>query len=822
MTIEEILKTEAALEILGIKRHSSGGGGSGIRTINGEMPDGMGNFNLVTSTNEVDPIFNAWDKSTGILIYESQILDLKAYLTDISGQDLNTADNTNSAFITLADIPAIPDVLTEGLDYLNKIHLDLNYLGLTAKAADSDKLDGHDTAYFQVAGSYLVAADISGKEDTSNKSTNVITDAASDTKYPSVKAVKTYTDGLTTGFLNDRGGYDASVNSWPTTGGSGTAGAIMKGDLWFVTVAGTLGVAVAIGASFRALVDTPGQTAGNWNILDAGIGYTPENVSNKVTSINGSSTDTQYPSAKLLYDQLTLKQDSGSFLTSETDPLSLHLDQTTHQHIINGQPVFDEGLIGGHSGFGNLYTIDAIVDPVSGKTFNTVLASLEESTGTDATALSSAAFYYIKEHGVSAPRVFKSVAEIADDNANNFPTYVITPIFGTTLFKGSGLAAGAAGGSFEVQHLGAGTLTFAYGISGSGLMNNASGTIGTWYGVRGMRATVTAGAVTNNYAGGFGGNVLIGQTLGDGKIWFSSSMTATPDTNLYRSAANILKTDDAFVALSINELTLTKLATGFTIAGGTTSKTLTVPNTASVSGNNTGDQDISAGNIRTILGITTLSGSNTGDETISTIKTKLGITTLSGANTGDNATNSQYSGLAASKQDALVSATNIKTINGSSILGAGDLKIVSSGGPKASAYHSVAQNNINNAWVQVTLGTENYDIGSNFASSTFTVPVSGDGYYLVDAQIAWTGLNTGRSNVMKIGIYIDAALSCINSGITSQSSFYLNINKQLYLTAGQTVSLYQYHDDATNVPDIPIQADSVTNTTYLDIHLLST
>jgi hypothetical protein len=51
---------------------------------------------------------------------------------------------------------------------------------------------------------------------------------------------------------------------------------------------------------------------------------------------------------------------------------------------------------------------------------------------------------------------------------------------------------------------------------------------------------------------------------------------------------------------------------------------------------------------------------------------------LSGTNTGDNAVNTLYSGLAASKQDTLVSATNIKTINGSSILGSGDL-VVSGG-----------------------------------------------------------------------------------------------------------------------------------------------
>ena len=48
------------------------------------------------------------------------------------------------------------------------------------------------------------------------------------------------------------------------------------------------------------------------------------------------------------------------------------------------------------------------------------------------------------------------------------------------------------------------------------------------------------------------------------------------------------------------------------------------------------------------------------------------------SNTGDNATNTQYSGLAASKQNTLVSGTNVKTINGNSLLGSGDL-VVSGG-----------------------------------------------------------------------------------------------------------------------------------------------
>lgn len=83
-------------------------------------------------------------------------------------------------------------------------------------------------------------------------------------------ATKQYTDGLVVGLLDDRGNHDASGNTWPSSGGSGTAGAILKGDVWRISVAGTLGgEAVAVGDTIRALVDTPGSTASNWGILQA-------------------------------------------------------------------------------------------------------------------------------------------------------------------------------------------------------------------------------------------------------------------------------------------------------------------------------------------------------------------------------------------------------------------------------------------------------------------------------------------------------------------------------------------------------------------------
>ena len=183
----------------------------------------------------------------------------------------------------------------------------------------------------------LTKIDLTTKEDLSNKVTNFGT--INDTLYPTVKAVN---DAITTaviGLLDYRGSYDASTNLFPATGGSGLAGAILKGDFWICSVTGTLGgTVVTPGDLIIALVDTPAQTASNWDLIEHDLSYVPENITNKVTSISGTSTDVQYPSAKLLYDQLALKENGG---------LDLRLDQTTPQSVINGKPTFSQGIFFG-------------------------------------------------------------------------------------------------------------------------------------------------------------------------------------------------------------------------------------------------------------------------------------------------------------------------------------------------------------------------------------------------------------------------------------------------------------------------------------------
>lgn len=88
------------------------------------------------------------------------------------------------------------------------------------------------------------------------------------TKAARDAAIAAAVAAATIGLWDDRGNFAANVDdAFPATGGSGESGAILKGDIWTVSVAGTInGAAVEIGDTVRALVDDPGQTASNWAI----------------------------------------------------------------------------------------------------------------------------------------------------------------------------------------------------------------------------------------------------------------------------------------------------------------------------------------------------------------------------------------------------------------------------------------------------------------------------------------------------------------------------------------------------------------------------
>lgn len=70
--------------------------------------------------------------------------------------------------------------------------------------------------------------------------------------------------------IKDMGDYDASTNLLPDVGtatGSGIGGAIMKGDEFTFSVAGTIGGEdYPIGTIARSKINAPGQTLTNWRL----------------------------------------------------------------------------------------------------------------------------------------------------------------------------------------------------------------------------------------------------------------------------------------------------------------------------------------------------------------------------------------------------------------------------------------------------------------------------------------------------------------------------------------------------------------------------
>lgn len=170
--------------------------------------------------------------------------------------------------------------------------LDLGSFSLNAESVNVNSYIGLSYQFSPItgaAGESRLAADSMGNPIWKN-GTNPIEEIA----------LKSYVDSeidaATVGLLDDRGGYNASTNLFPSTGGSGSGGVVLKGDLWTISVSGTLGgVAVTVGDVVRALVDSPAQTASNWSVTENNLGYVPENSANKSTSTGDSGSNTKYP-----------------------------------------------------------------------------------------------------------------------------------------------------------------------------------------------------------------------------------------------------------------------------------------------------------------------------------------------------------------------------------------------------------------------------------------------------------------------------------------------------------------------------------------------
>ena len=109
--------------------------------------------------------------------------------------------------------------------------------------------------------------------------------------------------------------------------------------------------------------------------------------------------------------------------------------------------------------------------------------------------------------------------------------------------------------------------------------------------LNGVSHTLSLRGGAHGSGGGSGSVTSVSVVTANGVSGTVANPTSTPAITL--TLGNITPT-------TVNGLTLTALTTGFTIAGGTTSKTLTVPLNASVSNTNTGDVTLAGENYLSI------------------------------------------------------------------------------------------------------------------------------------------------------------------------------------------------------------------------------
>ena len=163
----------------------------------------------------------------------------------------------------------------------------------------------------------------------------------------------------------------------------------------------------------------------------------------------------------------------------------------------------------------------------------------------------------------------------------------------------------------------------------------------------------------------------------------------------------------------------------------------------------------------------------------------------SGTNTGDNATNSQYSGLAASKQDTLVSNTNIKTINSTSVLGSGNISVE----PVITATTSADYYRGDKTFA--TLNKTAVGLGNVDNTSDANKPVSTATQTALDAKTA--KLITTNRQTASYTLVIGDADKLVEINNASANNLTVPLNSSVAFSTGTQILLAQYGAGQTTI-----------------------
>lgn len=235
---------------------------------------------------------------------------------------------------------AIPkaDVGLGSVDNTSDVAKPLSTATTTALAGKEPTIAGGTNSQFLRGDKAFVAIDktVIGLPNVDNTSdVNKPVSTAQQTAITgAIATANAYTDVQVTGVWDDRGQYDASTNVFPTTGGRGPGGVPAKGDLWEISVGGTLGgTVVSPLQTIRALVATPGQTAGNWAMSIAGTAPIDNSITPGVT--------TRAPSQDAVFQALAGKEPT---ITAGTTAQYLRGDKTLSTFLTDVQNSLLTGL----------------------------------------------------------------------------------------------------------------------------------------------------------------------------------------------------------------------------------------------------------------------------------------------------------------------------------------------------------------------------------------------------------------------------------------------------------------------------------------------
>jgi hypothetical protein len=163
----------------------------------------------------------------------------------------------------------------------------------------------------------------------------------------------------------------------------------------------------------------------------------------------------------------------------------------------------------------------------------------------------------------------------------------------------------------------------------------------------------------------------------------------------------------------------------------------------------------------------------------------------SGTNTGDNATNSQYSGLAASKQDTLVSGTNIKTINSTSLLGSGNVAVE----PPITATTSADYYRGDKTFA--TLNKAAVGLGNVDNTSDANKPVSTATQTALDAKT--NKLVVANRQTASYTLVLSDADKLVEMNVGSANNLTVPLNSSVAFATGTQILLAQYGSGQTTI-----------------------